>query len=188
MDLREIHLVKDDKGFVTNIITPKALVDDDIDIEWVQFDVEKTKTANPNGVSGNTTGIDNHLYLLGYTNEDIPPPIISQGYRIGARVGDKVYLEDDTKFAEIFMTDGPVNASNRIADGTNSSVKLYTDVTTSTPLNRPEVTIYNTTQHNLKNGESIRIFSEDGDLPEGLEEEQSILCNHSRKKSWSSKW
>ena len=60
--------------------------------------------------------------------------------------------------------------SNRIADGTNSSVKLYTDVTTSTPLNRPEVTIYNTTQHNLKNGESIRIFSEDGDLPEGLEE------------------
>ena len=34
---------KDDKGFVTNIITPKALVDDDIDIEWVQFDVEKTK-------------------------------------------------------------------------------------------------------------------------------------------------
>ena len=161
---------KDDKGFVTNIITPKALVDDDIDIEWVQFDVEKTKTANPNGVSGNTTGIDSHLYLLGYKNEDIPPPIISQGYRIGARVGDKVYLEDDTKFAEIFMTDGPVNASNRIADGTNSSVKLYTDVTTSTPLNRPEVTIYNTTQHNLKNGESIRIFSEDGDLPEGLEE------------------
>jgi len=161
---------KDDKGFVTNIITPKALVDDDIDIEWVQFDVEKTKTANPNGVSGNTTGIDSHLYLLGYKNEDIPPPIISQGYRIGARVGDKVYLEDDTKFAEIFMTDGPVNASNRIADGTNSSVKLYTDVTTSNPLNRPEVTIYNTTQHNLKNGESIRIFSEDGDLPEGLEE------------------
>jgi len=161
---------KDDKGFVTNIITPKALVDDDIDIEWVQFDVEKTKTANPNGVAGNTTGIDSHLYLLGYTNEDIPPPIISQGYRIGARVGDKVYLEDDTKFAEIFMTDGPVDASNRIADGTNSSVKLYTDVTTSNPLNRPEVTIYNTTQHNLKNGESIRIFSEDGDLPEGLEE------------------
>ena len=161
---------KDDKGFVTNIITPKALVDDDIDIEWVQFDVEKTKTANPNGVSGNTTGIDSHLYLLGYKNEDIPPPIISQGYRIGARVGDKVYLEDDTKFAEILMTDGPVNASNRIADGTNSSVKLYTDVTTSNPLNRPEVTIYNTTQHNLKNGESIRIFSEDGDLPEGLEE------------------
>ena len=99
---------------MTNIITPKALVDDDIDIEWVQFDVDKTKTANPNGVSGNNVGIDNHLYLLGYTNEDIPPPIISQGYRIGSRLGDKVYLEDDTKFAEIFMTDGPVNASNRL--------------------------------------------------------------------------
>ena len=115
------------------------------------------------------------MYLLGYTNEDIPPPIISQGYRIGARVGDKVYLEDDAKFAEILMTDGPVNASNRTADGANSSVKLYTDVTTSTPLNSPEVTIYNTTQHNLKNGESIRIFSEDGDLPEGLKRTKFIM-------------
>jgi hypothetical protein len=151
---------KDDKGFITNIITPQALVEDDIDVEWVQFDVTKTKAV----------GINNHLYLLGYSNEDIAPPIISQGYRVGAKVGDRVYLEDDSYYADIFMTDGPVTAANPTADGINSSVKLYNDVTVTTPLNRPEVSIYNITQHNLKNGESIRIFSEDGDLPEGLEE------------------
>ena len=148
------------KCFITNIITPQALVEDDIDVEWVQFDVTKTKAV----------GINNHLYLLGYSNEDIAPPIISQGYRVGAKVGDRVYLEDDAFYADIFMTDGPVTTSNPTADGINSSVKLYNDVTVTTPLNRPEVSIYNTTQHNLKNGESIRIFSEDGDLPEGLEE------------------
>ena len=151
---------KDDKGFITNIITPKALVDDDIDIEWVQFDVTKTKSV----------GINNHIYLLGYTDEDIAPPIISQGFRVGAKVGDKIFLEGDANFADIFMTDGPVTSSNPTADGINSSIKLYTDVTVTTPLNRPDVSIYNTSQHNLKNGESIRIFSEDGDLPEGLEE------------------
>ena len=151
---------KDDKGFITNIITPKALVDGDIDIEWVQFDVTKTKSV----------GINNHIYLLGYTDEDIAPPIISQGFRVGAKVGDKIFLEGDANFADIFMTDGPVTSSNPTADGINSSVKLYTDVTVTTPLNRPDVSIYNTSQHNLKNGESIRIFSEDGDLPEGLEE------------------
>ena len=171
---------KDDKGYVTNIITPKALVEDDIDVEWVQFDATKTKSV----------GINNHLYLLGYTNEDIPPPIISQGYRIGAKVGERVYLDDDANYAEIFMTDGPVNASNTTADGVNSSVKLYTDVEITNPLNRPEVTIYNTTSsHNLKNGESIRIFSEDGDLPEGLEENKVYyaITNERNTNSGTSK-
>ena len=49
------------------------------------------------------------LYLLGYNKQDIAPPIISQGYRIGARVDDKVYLKDANgvlKGAKILMTNG----------------------------------------------------------------------------------
>ena len=91
----------------------------------------------------------------------------------------RVYLDDDANFAEIFMTDGVLSASNLTADGVSSSVKLYKDVTITNPLNRPEVTIYNTTAtHTLKNGESIRIFSEDGDLSRRIGRKQSLLCNY----------
>ena len=149
---------KDNKGYITNVVAPKAIVGQDIEVEWVQFDVTKTKSV----------GINNHLYLLGYTSEDIPPPVISQGYRIGAKVGDRVYVDDNANFAEIRMTNGPVTATDVDAAGTDTSAKVYTATIDNS--NKTIGTFYTTNvNHKLKNGESVRIFSETGDLPEGLE-------------------
>ena len=36
------------------------------------------------------------VYLLGYTVESEPPPIIAQGFRIGAKVNDTVFLKDSS--------------------------------------------------------------------------------------------
>jgi len=147
---------KDDKGYVTSIVAPKAIMGDEINVEWVQFDVNKI-----NGTS------NEHLYLLGYTNEEIPPPVISQGYRIGAREGERIYLDADGNSARVLMTNGPITASNTQVDGTDSSVKRYENVTLQ---NNAEGTVYTVGSHNLQNGESVRVISETGDLPEGLEE------------------
>ena len=154
---------KDDKGYVTNIVTPRSISTPEVEVEWVQFDVSRTKSINKS----------NRIYLLGYTQEDVPPPIISQGYRVGARVNDEVYLDSDANFGRILMTDGPLNTVTNTISGSDTSAKIYRDITISTPnAQSPTQTIYNTTAvHSLKNGESIRIFSETGDLPEGLEEE-----------------
>ena len=153
---------KDDKGYVTNIITPRSITADEGPVEWVQIDVSRTKSINRS----------NRIYLLGYKEEDVPPPIISQGYRIGARVDDKVYLDSDSNAGRILMTNGPLDLNTNTIAGSDTSAKVYNSVTISTPNQQsPTQTIYNTTAtHNLKNGESIRIFSETGDLPEGLEE------------------
>ena len=159
---------KDNKGYITSIVSPRAIVGEDSTIEWVQFDVTKT----------NSVGINNHLYLLGYTNQDIAPPIISQGYRIGARIGDKVYVNGYS--ANILMTNGPVTSISTIASGSSSSSKIYTPTLT----NGSNGTVYTISGgHNLKNGESIRIFSETGDLPEGLEENVLYYAITSEKKT-----
>ena len=147
---------KDDKGYVTSIVAPKAITGGEINVEWVQFDVDKIKDTS-----------NEHLYLLGYTNKDIPPPVISQGYRIGAREGERIYLDADGNSARVLMTNGPITSSNPQVDGTDSSVKRYDNVTLQ---NNAEGTVYTIGSHNLSNGESVRIFSETGDLPEGLEE------------------
>ena len=153
---------KDDKGFVTNIIAPRSVSTPEVEVEWVQFDVSRTKSINR----------ANRIYLLGYTAEDVPPPIISQGYRIGARVDDEVFLDTDTNKGKILMTNGPLNLNTNTIAGTDSSAKVYRDVTITTPVAQaPTQMVFNcTTSHDLTNGESIRIFSETGDLPEGLEE------------------
>ena len=153
---------KDDKGFITNIIAPRSVSTPETEVEWVQFDVSRTKSINR----------ANRIYLLGYVAEDVPPPIISQGYRIGARVDDEVFLDSDTNKGKILMTNGPLNLNSNTIAGTDSSAKVYRDVTITTPVAQaPTQMVFNcTTSHDLTNGESIRIFSETGDLPEGLEE------------------
>ena len=164
---------KDDKGYVTSIVAPRSISTQEVEVEWVQFDVSRTKSINRS----------NRIYLLGYTQEDVPPPIISQGYRIGAKVNDRVYLDAEANQGRVLMTNGPISAN--VISGTDSSAKVYRDLTITTPnAQSPTQTIFNVGfSHSLKNGESIRIFSETGDLPEGLEEGKVYYAITSEKNS-----
>ena len=80
---------KDNKGFVTSIITPRAVVTSDQKIEWLQIDPTKTAT--------NTEDPNNRLYLLGQTKLSIKPTDIAQGFRIGARAVSYTHLTLPTK-------------------------------------------------------------------------------------------
>ena len=71
------------------------------------------------------------------------------------------------------MTDViPTSSASNTCTGSDVAIKTYENVAITIPHNESITkTIYETTaNHNLQNGESIRIFSETGDLPEGLEE------------------
>ena len=68
------------------------------------------------------------------------------------------------------MTNGPVTSSAPTAAGANTSAKVFSNITNQNDSARGGQTFYTIGAHiTLKNGESIRIFSETGDLPEGLE-------------------
>ena len=175
---------KDDKGYVTGFVTPRSIATPEVDIEWVQFDADLVTN----------TSDSQRLYLLGYSNLDIEPPIISQGYRIGAKSDERVYLVETVggtaveHGARILMTnDIPTGtgADNAIS-GTDDATKLYTNVVISTPPTDQTgtITIYNTVNsHNLRNGETVRVFSETGDLPEGLDENRVYYAVTSFKNS-----
>ncbi len=141
--------VKDNKAFITNIIAPKAITDTEENIEWQRLDV------------GITTSVANNkrLYLYGYTSEDIVPPILTQGYRIGAKLQDKLYVD----FGAVSGY-GISEASILMGDDT-TSVKEY-KVTSGPSSNRLSI-LSNT----LTTGEKVIIKSDDGDLPENLKPE-----------------
>ena len=151
---------KDDKGYLTGVVTPRSIGASEVDIDWLQFD--------PHVSGGNTL---TRLYLKGYTNALEKPPIIAQGYRIGAKVNDKIFLRAPNvadKEARILMTEEiPTSTTSNNVTGSDTSVKLYSNVQLT---QKNGQTVYKTNgAHKLRNGESIRIFSETGDLPEGLE-------------------
>ena len=138
---------KDDKAYLTSIIGPRDIdTTEEEEIEWIALDVQKTVTAaNPE-----------KLYLLGLDKEDSLPINITQGYRIGARVEDKLYIElNGTEYEGIIkMAPGPNGPSP-------SSFKSYN----VTSVSNNQLTI---NAHNIATGEKIILNSESGDLPENV--------------------
>ena len=148
---------KDNKGYISHIISPRSVTSEETNIEWLQVDIITTATSGKN----------NHIYLHTYTNRDIAPPIISQGYRIGARVNERVYFKDifeDVYSAKIYMNDTIISESTVVSNGTNSSEKRYI---ANGPTGANSIITF-TTNHQLSNGETIRILSGTGDLPENI--------------------
>jgi hypothetical protein len=147
---------KDDTSLITSIIGPKAISSQETDISWVSIDVGLTTSV----------GISSHLYLFGFTAEDDIPPNTVQGNRIGAARGDKIYVTiGSTEYsADIYMVDNIVSAGTT-AFGVSSGEKSYR------VLSGPTANVLNLGTHELQTGEKIRIYSDNGDLPENINPE-----------------
>jgi hypothetical protein len=138
---------KDNKAFITSIITPRSIVTEENNLDWQSLDV---------GITTNTTinPSQNRLYLFGFKSKNVAPPVQTQGYRVGARVGDKLY----------FTASGTEHSANILmSDGVTSSVKEYTVTSVSG-------TIFTIGSHTIETGEKVIIISDDGDLPENITE------------------
>ena len=135
---------KDDKSYITHIIPPRAITSSEENVDWLTLDITNTLA-----IADNT-----RLYLNGFTSEDVVPPTLTQGYRVGARSMDMLYLDigGTERSANILMT-----------DGTSSAMKMYAVGAPSTNL-----FTLSSGNHTLETGEKVVIISDDGDLPENL--------------------
>ena len=128
---------KDNKAFITHIIPPRAIESTEEDIDWLTLDQDATNTST-------------RLHIFGFKNKQVKPPVLTQGYRIGAKVNDKLFLGSNS--ASIVMPSGA------------SSFEEYSVGAPSNNL----FTVSNSGTHNLSTGEKVIITSDDGDLPENL--------------------
>ena len=174
---------KDNKGFISGIVAPKAVVSTEANIELNQLDTSVHTTYKAADTSPNKILSRSKLFLLGQTNENLVPSEIAQGYRIGARVGEKFYIDlaNGTKVqATICMSNKVIvsgNASTVTSTVQVTSEKEYegvhNDTTQGSASIQHQIVLNNLravgAKHDLNNGESIRIISEDADLPEGLD-------------------
>ena len=147
---------QDDVGYITHIIPPKQLETSEVAIEFNAIDVEKTVV----GVASTS-----RLYLYNQLNEDVVPDSVIEGYRIGSRINDelKVLIADEEFKARIVMPNTEfgseqVTHQKSFAVGRSAGINSIS----SNTLTLSE-------SHNLLSGESIRIVSENGHLPDGLE-------------------
>ena len=153
-DLEKDAFSQDDIGYITHILPPKQIENENVNIEFNSVDVPKTISVANN----------ERLYLYNEVNSDVPPTTIIDGYRFGAKTGDTLDVLISvggtiTKYSGSIYMDGSSNTSkktfrvNQSAAGINSVTDNVIELTEA---------------HTLSNGESIRILSENGSLPDGL--------------------
>ena len=137
---------KDDRAFITHVIPPRAITTKEEEIDWLALDIDKTKSVNNNS----------RLYLFGFKSEDIKPPSITQGFRIGAKSGDELFVKiGGVEYKTSIVMQGGSNISSvKESSVTVDNVSVFTS----------------SAAHSFDTGEKVIIISDDGDLPENLEE------------------
>jgi len=151
---RKDAFLQDDVGYITHIIPPKEIPLTESAIEFSAIDVDSTV-----GVA--STG---HLYLYNEKNVDVPPENVLEGFRVGARESDaiKVLLSANGNVTEY---------SSRIVmpgSQTSSEKFLYVNrsVTGINSISNNAITFQQA--HSFINGETIRVLSDTGQIPDGL--------------------
>jgi hypothetical protein len=146
---------QDDVGYVTHIIPPKEITTTATSIEFNAIDVATTV-----GIATTTE----RLYLYNQKNSDVSPENVVDGYRVGAK-------ENDTLNVLISVGGSVTQYSSRIVmqNSQTSSEKVFYINRSPGGINSITSNVATlTTPHTFASGESIRILSDTGQLPDGL--------------------
>ena len=159
---REESFPRDDIGYITHVIPPKQIETEHTSVEFVAIDVGLTTSISAGAAT------TSRLYLYNESNQDIAPTTVIDGYRLGARENDNLYVE-------ISQSGVTTQYSARITmPNTNlSAQKVFTvgrSVSGINSINSNTLTF--TENHSFLPGESIRLHSENGILPDGLNSNQ----------------
>jgi len=156
---------QDDKGYITHIIPPKEVALSESSVEFESIDVNVTGTAV--GI-----GSTSHLYLFDKKNEDVPPENVIEGYRVGAKSNDtlKVLLPTDgvtTEYSARIVMPGSTSSFKKSFDVDRSNTGINSIGQFSAGGSQNVITL--TAAHSFLSGESIRIISDNGQLPDGVD-------------------
>ena len=148
---------RDDVGYITHIIPPKETAPSNTTISWLPLDGDKIRTS---GVS------TNKLYLYGYDDLNEPPLSQLGGYRVGSKNDDKLYLIVTSGLGQTTYS-SPILMP--VPSGTGVSARKTYTLGRSVGINSISSNILTlTTNHQLFNGEQLRIYSDTGQAPFGL--------------------
>jgi hypothetical protein len=158
---RDDKFVRDDLGYISHIVPPKEITSSEVTLEFDAIDIAKTISV----------GNQNRVYLYNQTNENSSPISAIDGYRIGAKDQDILsvsgtYEGTPYKYSLRIVMDGPGNPNDKNSYQKEYNVaKLENGVTNNISAN----TITLTTPHDFINGETVRIISDTGEIPDGLD-------------------
>ena len=157
---------RDDTGYVTHIVPPKDLQKESTNIIWRTLNVGLS-TSNIGGGVG--VGETSRLYIEAEKDITNPPTNVANGFKIGARKDDLLYLNVSINGVPTTFT-APILMQTPSGDGPSFEKRFKVSRTTTgnviTTGAGAEITL--TENHNFLRGESVVVLSDDGRTPDGI--------------------
>ena len=162
---KDSAFAKDNRGYITHIIPPESQFQKDISVEWEAIDVTKTLAS---------TVDQEHIFLDGFTDPAIPPVHVINGYRIGAKAGVDGIIRTNPDLLNVSIAgvgtySAEIIMQNKTGGSDYSTMKVYDVERTGVINSITDSKITLTSAHQLSAGESIRVISDDGFLPDGID-------------------
>lgn len=146
---------RDDVGYITHIIPPKVLETEEVSVEYSSIDV-----ANTISIANNA-----RLYFYNENNQDTPPESVVEGYRIGSKVNDTINtLINQSGTATEYSA--KIIMPNTTSTSSEKKFRVGRSVVGVNSISSNTITL--TQPHNFINGETIRVISNTGQLPDGI--------------------
>ena len=161
---------RDDIGYITHIIPPKEIENPETSVEFVAVDVAKTV-----GIAST-----NRLYLYNEINGDVPPTTVIDGYRIGAKVNDRLNVQISQAGITTQYSARIIMPNTQFTGTELSSQKVSTVGRSVSGINSISGNVFTlTSNHSFLTGETVRVFSENGHVPDGLHPNQvyNVITN-----------
>ena len=163
---RKDPFARDDTGYVTHIVPPKDLQKESINVIWRSLNVGLS-TSNIGGGVG--VGETARLYILGEKDFTNPPTNVANGFKIGAKKDDLLYLNVNVGGQNVTYT-APILMPVASGDGPSFEKRFTVERTiagnTITTGSAAEITL--TANHNFLTGESVVVLADDGRTPDGI--------------------
>lgn len=158
---RNTAFPKDDVGYITHVVSPLNIPNEIKTVEFLSIDVGLTTSVSAG--AGTTT----RLYLAEKTDENHPPQSVIDGYRIGAKTDDSLFVElavsgiTSTYNSRIILENSDLS-KEKSYDVTKTSNGIENNIIQSSGI----ITL--TEPHTFLSGEKVRVISNTGRVPDGV--------------------
>ncbi len=146
---------QDDHGYIIGIVPPQEIDDTILNIEFSQIDVGITTIA----AAGAAT--TDKLYLYGERNFNNPPTTVIDGFRIGAKQNEVLYIKSPSEASSSVIIPGTANSYEKSFTVQRQNNNFENAITNGV------ITL--TSVHTFSAGEKVRVFSQNGHLPDGVD-------------------
>jgi len=156
---------RDNTGYITHLVPPKDLQEKEFNTLWRALDVTKTVSV----------GTTSKLFLKGATDLENTPTNIANGYRVGSKRDELLYINvnvdgvESTHTTPILMQAGANGIVSPTLSGPASEKRFAVS-----HVNSSADTLNFASNHNFVTAESVRVYSDTGYTPDGIVNETQL--------------